>query len=332
MFVVPDGDADGLSAGAAIVRALERMGRPPAGVLFTAKGESVHTTSMRARLARVAPEALVVLDTGSRAEPIADVPTLVVDHHQPKGFPPGALAVSAFGHEPVASSSWLAFSLVRALVDIDDLAWLPLLGTVGDLGTNAPFEGMRELLRRYGRTHVTRAVALLNAPRRTEAHDVALAWEVLLRATSPRDIAEGLVAGVDRLEACRAELKRELDRAGRAAPVFSGDIVLLPMRSGAKVHPLMARRWAERLPKHVVIAANYDYLPGRVNFSMRTKTGRDLIALLRTLHLPKDQEVGHGHPQATGGSLMHEDFTRMLMDLGFSLELVARRLERFAGA
>lgn len=56
------------------------------------KGENVHQDSVRQRLDAAGPSHLVLLDLGSRGGPVLDnVPTLVIDHHRPDGFPDGAV-------------------------------------------------------------------------------------------------------------------------------------------------------------------------------------------------------------------------------------------------
>ena len=104
-----------------------------------------------------------------------------------------------------------------------------------------------------------------------------------MRAGSASDISEGRVPGVDALRDCRLEVQREVARCAKAPPRFSGNVALLLFSSGAQVHPLVAVRWAQRFPEHIVIAANAGYLPGRVNFSVRSREPRDLIAFLRGL-------------------------------------------------
>ena len=80
----------------------------------------------------------------------------------------------------------------------------------------------------------------------------------------------------------------------------------------------MATRWAQRLPEHIVIAANTGYLPGRVNFALRSRMNTDLIAFLRGLELPPLQgEFANGHARATGGSLAAQDFLVFAEALGF---------------
>lgn len=77
------------------------------------KGENVHQQGAMAPVEAVAPASLIILDQGSRAgEPILPgVPTLIVDHHASENFPEGAEVVSSYGHEPMATTSMLAYLL-----------------------------------------------------------------------------------------------------------------------------------------------------------------------------------------------------------------------------
>ncbi|UQA63691.1 DHH family phosphoesterase [Polyangium aurulentum] len=316
--LVPDGDVDGLSAGMLAYRALARLGAEVVPVL-PGKGEHVHTDALRARIVAARPDALVVLDMGSRGGPIVPgLPTLLVDHHAPvSGFPPGATVVSAFGHPPVAATSLLAFHLLREVADLSDSVWLGLLGAVADLGTDPLPDAVKAMMAGVARTSLREAIALLNAPRRSAEHDIGLAWGVLMAARDPADIAKGRVPGVDKLGAIRAEIAAEVTRCGRSRPYFAPRAVLLPFRSGARVHPLVAVRAAARFPDRIVIAANYDYLPGRVNFAMRSRAEPDLLGYLHGLGVPLTGDSGHGHPGATGGSMPYEDFERLLAAIGF---------------
>ncbi len=323
VLVVLDGDVDGLAAGVLAMRTVERLGGAPE-VLQPGKGEHVHSDRIRARIAEIAPDLLLVVDLGSRAEPIVpQVPTVIVDHHQPRGFPPGAIPVSAFGHDPVASSSWLAFELFRTCVALEDLDWVAALGVVADLGPDADLSEARRVLGRFTRKDVSEAVALLNAPRRTGVHDVRTAFEVLAGARSPSAIARGTSQGVELLRLARRTVSAEVARCARTAPRISGVFALIPFASGEKVHPLVARRWMGRLSDKVVIAANYGYLPGRVNFAMRSARKENLIELLRRYPLPPDSDSGYGHPGATGGSLSFRDFDRLISAMGFDPEAIS---------
>lgn len=321
-LIVPDGDADGLSSALLVQRTLERLGRRP-GILHPGKGEHVHTPAVREAVRALSPAAVVVLDMGSRGAPLdLGAPALVVDHHRPvRGLPPDALVVSPFVaaqvEEPIANTSWLAFAVCDGVVDCGDLAWLAVLGTVGDLGADAPLPGVRDLVRRLGVTAVREAVALVNAPRRHGSHDVAAAYAVLQRAQGPADIARGRVPGVDTLERYRVEVRAEVDRCARTRPAFAGDVALLAFRSSAKVHPLVAQRWTRRLSGSIVLAANYGYLPGRVNFVVRSARPLDLLAWLHGLGVPLEGDAGYGHARATGGSLPPERFAELLAAAGF---------------
>ncbi|WP_373048615.1 hypothetical protein [Vulgatibacter sp.] len=315
--VVPDGDVDGLSSGLIACRTLERLGAKPV-VIHPGKGEHVHTGAVRERIRAEAPDAVLVFDQGSRGLPIdAGAKALVVDHHQPvRGLPPDAVIASSFGHEPVANTSWLTFAICDGVADCRDLAWLAILGTVGDLGTESQIPGAKELLRRVGVTAVREAVALLNAPRRHGAHDVAAAWSVLAAATGPADIAKGRVPGVELLQRYRAEVRAEVDRCAKTRPIVAGQVALLAFRSPAKVHPLVAARWTRRFPDAIVIAANYGYLPGRVNFVLRSAAPIDLLAWLHGLGVPLPGDAGYGHARATGGSLPVDRFEELLAAAG----------------
>ena len=109
------------------------------------------------------------------------------------------------------------------------------------------------------------------------------------------------------------------------APVVVGDVALIRIHTPCQVHPLVARTWRDRMPKSIVMAANTGYLPGRVNFAVRSATGRDLLAFLRA-HAPADagEAYGRGHDQATGGSLGDEAWDEFVAGLGFGPEMRAR--------
>lgn len=314
VIVAPHGDVDGLSAGLLTVRALERLGAQPI-VCLPSKGEHVHSPSMRARLMGLRGDALIVLDMGSRAGPIVPgLPTIVIDHHDARERPDGAVFVTAAGREPVAPTALIAYLLWSPLVTLDDVGWLALLGTQGDLGERHPFtELLAPIAARYKKTHVKDAIALLNAARRSGRYRAELAWNVLNAATGPVDIARGSLDGIAELEQCRAEVKAEVERVARVAPRIANDVAVIRFSSPAQVHPLIATRWAGRLAPKIVIAANDGYLPGRVNFAVRGGGDVDLLAFLRGLPLEGvEGEFANGHPRATGGSIAPDDFSRLL--------------------
>jgi hypothetical protein len=96
------GDADGSGSAAIAVRYLERTGRVPVA-LAPSKGEDLYGETFRANCADARPNALFVLDQGSRpAQVLPGVPTLVVDHHDapPEGVPTDVY-LSGLGEKPV---------------------------------------------------------------------------------------------------------------------------------------------------------------------------------------------------------------------------------------
>ena len=120
------------------------------------------------------------------------------------------------------------------------------------------------------------------------------------------------------LNEARQQVRAEVARCSRVAPVVRPDVALIRFSSKAQVHPLIATRWAPRLKPRVVVAANDGYLPGRTNFAVRSQSDVDLVEWLRTLDFePRRQgEYANGHPRASGGSLATEDFERFLRAAG----------------
>jgi single-stranded-DNA-specific exonuclease len=315
-------DADGLGAGAVFGRALPRMGFRDVRVVPSGRGENAFTDAARLRLRALEPDALVVTDLGVNREGVLDgVPTLYVDHHRPDGEPEGATVVLGYGWEPIPASAWLAFEILRPLADVDDLSWLAALGTLSDLGDRAPWDELPALRKRWTAKWLREGVSAVNAARRASGFDIDTPLELLMRASHPRELAEGDAPAVERLRGYRAEVQAELAVARKQAPLFSADgpWALVPIDSPCQIHPLIAQQWRGRLSEHAVIAANRGYLPGVVAFSARTSR-RDLVLpeLLRAVDIgPVGNEFGRGHDQASGGQLPTAQFNRLVEALGF---------------
>jgi single-stranded-DNA-specific exonuclease len=310
-------DVDGITAAVLCADAIERLGKV-AITLVAARGEHVHTDAMRARIRAAAPAALIVCDMGSRGAPIVpEIPTVLIDHHVPAGFPEGAIVLSAHGHEPVAPSGLIAWHLVSGLVELADRAWLAMLSAVADYGHAhnlplPPFPAAKP-------THVRDAISLLNAARRAPVDHATAALAVLRAAKAPIDIARGKVEGAAALEECRKVVAAETDRCARRRPKFAkpGPVALLRFRSAAQVHPLVAQRWIGKLRNQIVMAANDGHLPGRICFSFRTASSHDIVAYLRGLDVGTiTGDFGYGHPKASGGILVPEEFARVLGAMG----------------
>lgn len=317
VLVAPHSEVDGLVSGVLLVRALETL-QASGALRVPGKGEHAHSAGFLERVRASSPEAFIVLDTDGRTVPrLPSLPTLVVDRHPSEPTPSEVVFLSAHGHEPAASTSLLTYLLVSPLVVPGPLEWLAVLGTVGALGTDAPMPFLKDALRRANRKAVVETVSLVNAARRSARFAAPRALEVLLRARNAKDVAEGHVPGVDELRDCRLEVRREVERCAKTPPRLATSVALLLFSSEALVHPLVAVRWAQRLPEHLVIAANTGYLPGRVDFALRGQATHEPMALLHGLApsaLGEALEAGQVH--ATGGSLSQPDFLRFAEAVG----------------
>jgi single-stranded DNA-specific DHH superfamily exonuclease len=95
-LIVPDKDADGLTAGVTIYRTLEALGLPASllDVHLVRKGHNIHDEEERAAMLAKEPKFVIVVDQGSRAGPPViqdeDAEALIIDHHLSDDFPKGA--------------------------------------------------------------------------------------------------------------------------------------------------------------------------------------------------------------------------------------------------
>ena len=296
-YVCPHTDADGLAAGAT---ALRFRGESAADALLLGRGKNPWHDG-------VLPDGYpAILDQGIRR---LDRPALIVDHHAPEAEPrDDQIYVGGHG-EPAGVSTSV---LMRRVVP-DAPAWLAAVGAAGDYGD----DGLkREECQPVVKTHVKKLVSLVNAPRRTpRLEPVRTALALLVESESPKAaLADDRVKD---LEDCKAEYRAAFDAAMKTAPKVNDRVALIRFSSDYQVHPLVAQTWLRRLSPRVVIAANDGYLPGMTNFACRG--GPDDLDLRRFLKdaLPDARgEFAHGHTKATGGSLTHADFDRLVAALG----------------
>ena len=345
---IPDGgrvvvfchfDADGLGAGAVFGRGLPRLGLADVTVVPSGRTESAFGDQARARLAALAPDALVVTDLGVNEAGTLEgtgVPVLYVDHHRPSGVPDGASVVSGYDWEPIPCSAWLAHSLLAGETDVADLDWIAAVGAISDLGEKAPWPLLAETKKRYTAKWLKETVALVNAARRAPTFDAQTALDALMTSDDPKALATAESPAADRLRAARQTVNAEVAQARKAAPVFAdrrpdvpADLApddlrfaLVTVDSAAQVHPLIAQQWRGRLRGYPVICANTGYLDGVVAFSTRTSR-RDLRLpeLYQAVDTPGwNGRWGHGHDQASGGHLPPDVFNDVLDALGFAPE------------
>jgi len=321
-LILTHNDADGLSAGVLLARALARAGRAP-GIRVLGRGKNPWSAELAAELATQSPAGLVVADLGLRAGTVRPgTPTVVVDHHVPTGDAGGATIITGFGAEPTPTTSLLAYWCAAGLGAADDLLWLAAIGIIGDLGDKAPFPALAETRKRYGVTALREAVSLLNAPRRAGSGDAGPALALLMRADGPKAVISGEHAETAVLAAAREEVKQALETARRIPPKISKPVALIRLHSPCQIHPLVAQSWRTRLKDSIVMAANTGYRPGWVHFAVRSATGQDLVAFLRE-HAPDgaDENYGNGHRQATGGALRPAAWNAFIAGLGFGSEM-----------
>ena len=338
-LIVPDKDADGLSAGVILYRTLVALGADESklDVHLMQKGSNIHDEEQRLAMASKEAAYIVVLDQGSRDGPpvVDDLATksLILDHHLSDTFPKNASVVSACHYPPVATTALLTYEICKTLEPTvaESCAYLACTGTHGDLGNTLkwlpPFPDMKETFKTYSKKSINDAVSLLNAPRRTAKYDVITAWEALLQSTDPKDLLKN-----GRLQAARFEINEEVEMNTHTPPRFSGDgrIAVLRINSKAQVHPVIATRWAGYLNSkalEIVMCANFGYLPGMVNFSCRiarcARAREPPVNIIESLKAAADlsteglrdrmgENFARGHKEASGGIIPTEAFEELM--------------------
>ncbi len=92
-LIVPDKDADGLSAGIIIHRTLVTLGLDPSliSVHLVQKGSNIHEEFERQAISETSPKFVIVVDQGSRGGPPVidsnDAKCIIIDHHLSDEFP-----------------------------------------------------------------------------------------------------------------------------------------------------------------------------------------------------------------------------------------------------
>ncbi|KAF7956414.1 hypothetical protein EAE96_003755 [Botrytis aclada] len=348
-LIVPDKDADGLSAGVIMYRTLMKLGleEKNLSVHLVRKGSNIHEEYERKAMAELKPSYVIVLDQGSRGGlPVIDdesAKCMIIDHHLSDDFPKRATIVSGCHCPPVPTTALMTYEICKELhPDIaQECGYLCAIGTHGDLGNTIkwipPFPDMKDTFKKHTKKLINDCVSLINAPRRTGTYDVITAWKALLGAKDPKEIMTD-----KRLAEARREINEEVEKQTHTPPKFSrdGKIAVLKIKSEAQVHPVIATRWAGFLKSkalEIVMVANYGYLPGKVNFSCRIARcarGRDppvniieslkAVANLDTTDLVErlGENFARGHKEASGGIVNSAEFEELceLMKVGEKAE------------
>ena len=322
-----DSDADGVTAGVVWQRGLERMGFADVQRVIPTRERNAWTPSTAALLNEAKPQTLFVMDLGSQPTPVIEgVPTCFIDHHHPEGCPPGDTLISAYTWDPIPNTSIIIYDLLKSRVDISDLDWIAAIGTLSDLGDRAPFELIELAKKKYTAKYLKEVTSLVNAIRRSSLYNPEAAARALLAHDSPRAFYDDMTSpDIALLRTAREEVKAAMEEARKAAPIFAGQAALVRLNTPCQVHPLIAQSWRTRLPKYIVIVANEGYMPNRVNFSARAQTGTNVLQFLRGFDIGEGEgSFGHGHDQASGGSLPVDRWNLLLEKMGFPQSVYAQ--------
>ena len=320
--LVHDVDADGVTAGVVWQRVLERLGFNVSR-LMPDRERNVWTDANRAAIAAVKPDFLWVLDLGCRdGKVLENTPTAFLDHHRPEGVLDEDVLITGYGWPTVPNTSWMCYEMALGKVPVEDMDWIAVIGTLSDLGEKAPWPLIAQAKKKYTAKWLKEATALVNAPRRASRFDPEAAARALMQFDNPKDLCNSEAPDVMTLKAARAEVSAEMLEAKKAAPKFAGEAALIQINSPCQIHPLIAQIWRGRLPKYHVICANSGYMENRVNFSARSATGRSVLDFLKSFELAGEEgHFGHGHDQASGGSLPPDRWRELLSKMGFDLEV-----------
>ncbi|WP_152044622.1 DHH family phosphoesterase [Aureimonas psammosilenae] len=319
-LIVCHNDADGLSAGVILKKALERRGMVPA-IRIVGKGENAYSEEFQAELAKGTHEGLILTDVGTSAKLSVTGPAVIIDHHVPTGLPDGATVISGIEDQPIPTSSLLAYRCAQSAGAADGLLWLAAIGIIGDMAENDGFAEM-EAARAFGITALRKAASLVNAPRRSASGDASPAFALLEKADGPKAVLSGEHPETEELLAAKAEVNRDLEAARKIGPKIVGDVAVIRFHSPCQIHPLVAQAWRGRLKDKIVIAVNGGYRPGWVHFAARTATNRDLIAFFAEHRPPgAGEQYGNGHRAASGGALHIDDWNQFVRSVGFGPDL-----------
>lgn len=341
VVICPDKDADGLSSGVILYRTLTELGLRDdlITVHLLSKATSLRSDSETEQIKSYEPAYIIILDQGSFAGPaiVADIPTLIIDHHYSFDFPEQAVICTAAYSPPIATTALLTYHICLPLVKSgESIDYLAVIGTIGDLSASVkwvePFPPhLGEIMKDKGKKNFADAVGLLNAPRRSSIYNVIEAWNSLLISKSPSDVIHHSTnPHLKKLLEARDEVAIETENNSHNAPLFSLDkrTACLIMSSGCQVHPVVATRWAGFLKSKdlmIVMCANTGYSPGKVHFSCRipkfrrvddgTERAVDIQAILKEYasrnpdlerRLIADGNFAKGHKEASGGVLATE--------------------------
>lgn len=192
-LIVPDKDADGLSAGVIMYRTLLKLGLNERNldVHLVQKGSNIHEEYERKAMAAKKPSYVIVLDQGSRGGlPVIDdgnAKCMIIDHHLSDDFPRNVIVSSSLFNPaeretdarlkvvsgchcpPVPTTALMTYEICKKLhSDIaEECGYLCAIGTHGDLGNNLkwipPFPDMKQTFKKHTKKLINDCVSFINA-------------------------------------------------------------------------------------------------------------------------------------------------------------------------
>jgi hypothetical protein len=277
-LLIPDKDADGLSSACLLAHTFHTLGHDPSLLQvyhLPRSATNIHSDRARSDILSTqfpaanqhndddeggTPTRCIVLDQGSRPGPalVPGIETLLIDHHLSDSFPSGPITVLSACHSlPVATTSLLVYELSSTLVPTlrgsGPTGLAALVGAYGDLGAGKlKFGGggddepwpasLAPIEKQLTKSALSKAVALLNAPRRTPEFKVADAYSALVAAAANAaaqtdGLSSKVLKGIlddDKLIEAKERTSAETARWQAAPPVFTkdGKIAVVTIDSG----------------------------------------------------------------------------------------------------
>ena len=272
VLLVPDKDADGLSSACLLAHTFHTLGHDPSLLQvyhLPRSATNIHSDQARSDILStqfpgdepLPPTRCIVLDQGSRPGPalVPGIETLLIDHHLSDSFPSGPITVLSACHSlPVATTSLLVYELSSTLVPSlrgsGPTGLAALIGAYGDLGAGKlKFGGaaggddgepwpasLAPIEKQLTKSALSKAVALLNAPRRTPEFQVRDAYSALVVAAdnaAAGPLSSKALKGIlddDKLIEAKERTSAETARWQAAPPVFTkdGKIAVVTIDSG----------------------------------------------------------------------------------------------------
>lgn len=312
LVVLAGAQPDGLTAGHLLRRVLGRGGRP-VRLLFPPKGEDAGGQETRARLARLAPAAVIVAGLGGAPPaPLADVPTLVLARW-PAPATAGVTVISSAGWEPPVSAGVLAYWLAQAVAEMRRLDWVAAVGAMAAFGDRVPSPVVIGAKATYGGDWLRECVALLLAAARAAEPEPETAARLLLAARDPKDLIVTERPERARLLAARAEVEAAIERSKAIAPTRRAPVALVEVASPCAVQGVLAHIWSRRVAGPALVT-NSGYLPGRVAFALAAPAG-DRATRLKEV-LPAGAVLDREYEEGVAGHVATAAWPAVLTLLG----------------